>query len=69
MWRWWSWSSAESSIVTIRSVSGIPSESTLRRVVFPEPVPPEIRMFSRAWMQRSRNSSVSVVAVPRRIRS
>ena len=69
MWRWWSWSSAESSIVTIRSVSGIPSESTLSRVVFPEPVPPEIRMFSRAWMQRSRNSSVSVVAVPRRIRS
>ena len=45
-------SSAASSIVTIRSVSGIDAESAFSSVVLPEPVPPEMRMFSSAWMQR-----------------
>ena len=50
--RWLSRSSAASSIVTIRSSSGIAVESAFSSVVLPEPVPPEIRMFSCAWTQR-----------------
>ena len=46
-------SSAASSIVTMRSSSGIAADSALRSVVLPEPVPPEIRMFSSASTQRS----------------
>ena len=38
---WRSWSSAASSIVTMRSSSGMKDESTLSIVVLPEPVPPE----------------------------
>ena len=49
---WLSRSSAASSIVTIRSSSGIAVESALSSVVFPEPVPPEISMFSWARTQR-----------------
>ena len=40
-----SWSSAASSIVTIRSLFGIADESAFRSVVLPEPVPPEMRML------------------------
>ena len=47
-WRWLSRSSAASSIVTIRSSFGIAVESAFRSVVLPEPVPPEMRMFSWA---------------------
>ena len=43
----------------MRSVSGIAAESAFSSVVLPEPVPPEIRMFSSAWTQRSRNSTAS----------
>ena len=61
---WLSRSSAASSIVTIRSSFGIAVESALSSVVLPEPVPPEISMFSWAWMQRWRNSTVSVAERP-----
>ena len=62
--RWLSWSSAASSIVTIRSLSGTVSERAFRNVVLPEPVPPEIRMFSSALMQLSRNEDASSEIVP-----
>ena len=43
-----SWSSAESSIVTIRSRSSMKADMALSIVVLPEPVPPEISTLSRA---------------------
>ena len=66
---WRSWSSAASSIVTIRSSFGMNDERTLRVVVLPEPVPPDTKMFSRASTQARRKSNMSAVAVPKRIRS
>ena len=48
-------------MVMIRSVSGIKPESTLRSVVLPAPVPPEIRMFSLARMADLRKSNISDV--------
>ena len=42
----WSCSSAASSIVTMRSSSGMNAETALSVVVLPVPVPPEMRMFS-----------------------
>ena len=67
--RWLSWSSAASSIVTIRSLSGTAADSAFRNVVLPEPVPPEMRMFSCASMQFSRNSAASFESVPMSISS
>ena len=46
-WSWCSWSSAASSIVTMRSSAGRNCDSTLSVVVLPEPVPPLITMSSR----------------------
>ena len=63
-WRWLSCSSAASSIVTMRSSSGIAVDSALSSVVLPEPVPPEMRMFSSPTQAMSRNSAASVVSVP-----
>src|SRR5438132_1187206 len=40
-WSWWSWSSLASSMVTMRSSSGMNDESTLSVVVLPVPVPPD----------------------------
>ena len=57
-WRWFSFSSAASSIVTMRWSSGIAVESAFSSVVLPVPVPPEIRMFSSARTQRLRKSTV-----------
>ena len=68
-WSWRSWSSAASSIVTIRSSFGMNDDSTLRVVVLPEPVPPETNRFSRASMHACRNSNISGVAVPNLTRS
>ena len=56
-------------MVTMRSSSGMNDERTLSSVVLPEPVPPETKMFRRAFTQASRNSTISGVAVPKRIRS
>ena len=47
-WPCWRDSSAASSMVTIRSWSGIMPDSAFRNVVLPEPVPPDTTMFSRA---------------------
>ena len=66
---WRSWSSAASSIVTIRSSFGMNDDRTLRVVVLPEPVPPETKMFRRASTHARRKSNMSAVAVPNRMRS
>ena len=65
----WSRSSAESSIVRMRSSSGRNDDSTFSVVVFPAPVPPETRMFRRPRTQASRSSTVCLVRVPNEIRS
>ena len=62
-------SSAESSIVTIRSSSGTKLVRQLSIVVLPEPVPPQTRRLSRARTTAWRNSAISVVSVPLRSRS
>src|SRR6476619_5986157 len=54
-WSCLSWSSAASSTVMIRSSEGMAADSTFSVVVLPEPVPPEIRMFSLPRTQASRN--------------
>ena len=51
----WSLSSAASSIVTMRSSSGMNDESTFSVVVFPAPVPPATMMLIRPRTQASRN--------------
>ena len=61
---WRSCSSAASSIVMIRSSSGMNDDRTLRHVVLPEPVPPDTNTLSRASMQARRKSNISDVAVP-----
>ena len=61
---WRSWSSAASSIVTIRSSFGMNDERTLRKVVLPEPVPPETKTLRRASMHARRNSNISGVDGP-----
>ena len=61
---WSRLSSAVSSIVTMRSVSGIASASTPSSVDLPAPVPPEIRMFLRARTAMTRNSRISGESVP-----
>ena len=50
-WSWCSWSSAASSMVMMRSSSGMNEEMTLSRVVLPEPVPPEMMMLRRPLTQ------------------
>ena len=48
---WLSCSSAASSMVTMRSSSGMKLESTFRVVVLPDPVPPETTTLSRPRTQ------------------
>ena len=57
-------SSAVSSISTRRSSGGRKAASALSNVVLPVPVPPLIRMLSRASMPRRRMSSCARVSVP-----
>ena len=52
-----------------RSLSGIKEERTLSVVVFPEPVPPEIKMLSFASTQVLRKVAASSGNVPNEIRS
>ncbi len=68
-WSWPSRSSAESSIVMIRSLAGRYPDSTLSSVVFPEPVPPLITMSIRPWMQAARKLATCGLSVPKLIRS
>ena len=54
---WCSWSSAASSMVTIRSFAGMKLDSTLSVVVLPAPVPPLTRMLSLPRTQAARKSA------------
>ena len=63
----WSWSSAASSQVINRSVSGMNDDRMLSSVVFPEPVPPETRMFNRARTHERRNVISSGLAEWKRL--
>ena len=62
-WGWRSWSSAESSMVTIRSVGGMNDDRMLSSVVLPAPVPPEMSTLSRALMTPFSSSSICSVAL------
>ena len=68
-WSCLSWSSAASSMVTMRSSSGMNDDSTLSVVVFPAPVLPETMMLRRPRTQASRNSAERSLSVPNAIRS
>ena len=68
-WFWRSCSSAASSIVMTRSLSGMNDDRTLRVVVLPDPVPPDTNTLRRASTQALRNSNISAVAVPKLTRS
>ena len=65
----WSWSSAASSIVTMRSSFGMNALIAFSVVVLPVPVPPEMRMFSFPLTQAARNCAERAVSVPNEIRS
>ncbi len=65
----WSWSSAESSMVMMRSPSGMKADSTFRLVVLPVPVPPDTRMLSFPRTQASITVTRSSVQVPKVTRS
>ncbi len=56
-------------MVTIRSPSGIKEDNRLSRVVFPDPVPPEIMILRRAMTQARRNSIIFSVIEPTAISS
>ena len=60
-WSCWSCSSAASSIVTTRSSPGMKLDSVFSSVVLPQPVPPLMRMLSRALMQASISIAISGV--------
>jgi len=51
----WSWSSAASSIVRMRSSPGMNADIAFSIVVLPVPVPPEMRMFSFPFTEAERN--------------
>ena len=68
-WSCWSWSSAASSIVTMRSSPGTKAEIAFSVVVLPVPVPPEMRTFSFPRAQAARNCAAFGVTVPKVIRS
>ena len=57
-------SSAESSTVIKRSVSGMKHDSAFKKVVFPLPVPPLINMLYPAITRLFRNSAASRVIEP-----
>lgn len=58
------WSSAESSMVITRSSLGIKLDRAFKNVVFPEPVPPLMKMLYFAFTMRSRSSATSGVMEP-----
>ena len=62
-------SSAASSIVMMRSRSGMNDESTFRSVVLPVPVPPEIRTFSLPSTHASRKAAAWCERLPKATRS
>ena len=66
---WWSWSSAASSMVTMRSSTGMKLEQTLSSVVLPVPVPPLTTMLALARTHAWMNAAASWVRVPKPMRS
>ena len=60
----WSWSSAASSIVTMRSSPGMKADSAFSVVVLPVPVPPEMRTLSFPRTQAARNCAAFGVSEP-----
>ena len=58
-------SSAASSTVTIRSRAGTNWDSALSRVVFPDDVPPDTTMLTRARTQAASSSADALSRVPR----
>ena len=68
-WCCFSWSSAASSMVTMRSSSGMKDEMTLSNVVLPEPVPPEMTMLRRPRTHATRKSRTCTLKVPNAMRS
>ena len=48
-------------MVTSRSSPGMKADSVFSSVVLPEPVPPEMMMFSRALIAPSRSIAISGV--------
>ena len=63
-----SFSSAASSMVTMRSFSGIKEDRTFRVVVLPEPVPPETNILILAWIQALIKSAIFLSKVPKVMR-
>ena len=66
---WLSLSSAASSMVTMRSSSGMKLERMFSSVVLPEPVPPVTTMFLRSRTATCRNSSIGSLIEPNCSRS
>ena len=58
-WGCWSWSSAASSMVMRRSPSGISRDRAFMNVVLPAPVPPAMRMLSRARTAIRKSSRIA----------
>ena len=56
-------------MVTMRSVSGMNEDRQFSRVVLPEPVPPEMRMFKRARTMARTTPTISAVIAPMEVRS
>ena len=67
--RFCSCSSAESSMVTMRSPSGILKLRAFSSVVLPAPVPPEIRKLTRASTAAARKSVIAWLIEPRSSKS
>ncbi|KHF33513.1 hypothetical protein CM49_04313 [Paenibacillus sp. P1XP2] len=62
-------SSAESSIVITRSSPGINWDKAFKKVVFPEPVPPLIKMLYLPATSFCRNNEASSPSAPRLVKS
>lgn len=58
-------SSAESSMVMMRSVGGMQAESALSNVVFPLPVPPETAILRLRWTAQRKKVRTSLSNEPR----
>ena len=51
-------------MVAMRSTSGMKLDSTLSKVVLPEPVPPETMRFLRSFTHSSRNRTIDSSTEP-----
>ena len=68
-WAWSSCSSAASSMVMIRSCGRMEAERIFSRVVLPDPVPPEMMIFLRAFTMVSRKTAMRSSSEPKPKRS